>query len=128
LPKTGYREEHQYPESPRLSPKSPTESDKSSIDSDASERKRRWMSSITERLRPLSPHRRMETNRSNTSSLASWHKNQKLYTPSVTNSENKDKEQEISQNIERAFNQNNQKNQENNSEPQQIQIQSTFKG
>ncbi|CAG8649896.1 3902_t:CDS:1, partial [Dentiscutata heterogama] len=60
--------------------------------------------------------------RSNTSSPVSWHKNQKMYTPSVTNSENE--EQEISQNIERAFNQNNQ----NDSEPQQIQIQSSFKG
>ncbi|CAG8509282.1 2131_t:CDS:2, partial [Dentiscutata heterogama] len=55
LPKTGYREEHQYPGSPRSPPKSPTESDKSSIDSNASKRKKRWMLSITERLRPLSP-------------------------------------------------------------------------
>ncbi|CAG8441508.1 16506_t:CDS:1 [Dentiscutata heterogama] len=55
LPKTGYREEYQYPGSPRSPPKSPTEFDKSSIDSDASERKRRWMPSIIERLRPLSP-------------------------------------------------------------------------
>ncbi|CAG8776180.1 4258_t:CDS:1, partial [Dentiscutata heterogama] len=44
-----------------------------------------------------------------------------MYTPSITNSENE--EQEISQNTERAFNQDNQKD---NSEPQQIQ--STFKG
>ncbi|CAG8508478.1 14518_t:CDS:1, partial [Dentiscutata heterogama] len=55
LPKTGYREEYQYPGPPRSPPKSPTESDKSSIDSDASKRKRRWMPSITGRLRPLSP-------------------------------------------------------------------------
>ncbi|CAG8669679.1 620_t:CDS:1, partial [Dentiscutata heterogama] len=179
LPKTGYREEYQYPGSPRSPPKLPTESDKS-IDSDASERKR-WMPSITKRLRPLSPtggwkqmfggsgsskqniqqhthspkrpsslrnsvdltntpdillptpiqnnqqtrNPKRPIDRSNTSSPASWHKNQKMYTPSVTNFENEEDEQEISQNIERAFNQD---NQENNSESQQIQIQSSFKG
>ncbi|CAG8591779.1 14145_t:CDS:2 [Dentiscutata heterogama] len=58
LPKTGYRKEYQYPGFPRSLPKLPTDSDKSStnqtINSSAFERKR-WILSITKRLRSLSP-------------------------------------------------------------------------
>ncbi|CAG8650702.1 55_t:CDS:2 [Dentiscutata heterogama] len=56
--------------------------------------------------------------RSNTSSPASWYKNQKMYTPSVTNSENEE-EQETSYNIKRAFNQ---EQEVYNEENQQIPI------
>ncbi|CAG8437437.1 10166_t:CDS:2 [Dentiscutata heterogama] len=136
LPKTGYREEYQYSGSPRSLPKSPTNSDKSSTNQTID---RGWKQlfggsgSLKQHIHsPKQPsglrnsvdltntpdilNLKRSIDRSNTLSPASWHKNQKMYTLSVTNTE--DKEQEISQNIERAFNQ-------DNSEPQQIQ--STFK-
>ncbi|CAG8449740.1 7088_t:CDS:2 [Dentiscutata heterogama] len=123
LPKTGYKKEYQYSESPRLLPKSLTVSDKSSTnqtnDSDASEKKR-WILSITERLRsgsskqhihsPKKPSSlRNSVDLTNTPDIV-------LLTPIPI--QTNQQIQQPNRNSKRPIDR----------KPQQIQIQSTFKG